>query len=158
MPNPLVGISLHQRIWIVYFIITAIVLTIGTVIGLGVELNEIRVDKQQSGRVIYVGFLCAGGTSLLIGIGFVIVPLDRTALTKQQNRFSFNKSIFSNNIPKQKLLGNKTNNNVDDDNNNKNNNNSSRSSSITNEYETEKQISSEIEEEYTTIELNEMSE
>ena len=76
MPNPFIGISVHQRLWIIYFIVTAVILTIGTVIGFGVELNEIRLDKQQSGRVIYVGFLCAGGTVLLIGITFLFFPVE----------------------------------------------------------------------------------
>ena len=91
MPNPFIGISIHQRLWIIYFIVTAVVLTIGTVIGFGVELNEIRVDQQQSGRVIYVGFLCAGGTALLIGIAFLFVPVDEYSTRK--NKYSFSGSI-----------------------------------------------------------------
>lgn len=101
MPNPLIGITLHQRLWFIYFVVTAVLLTIGIVIGFGVELNIIRVDRQQSGRVIYVGFLSAGGISLIIGLAFIFVPVDR-----KTSHYSFTGSITNQHSNRSSLLKN----------------------------------------------------
>ena len=49
---------------VAHVVAMCVMLGVGLVMALAVELGAIRIDKEQTGRVLYVGILSSGGTLL----------------------------------------------------------------------------------------------
>ena len=69
---------------------------IGFIIAIGVELDIVKIDKQQSGRVVYVSCLSSGSTLFILVIIYFTIPKDEV-----KNRDT-ERLIFSNSKQKHK--------------------------------------------------------
>lgn len=60
-----------------HLVVMCVMLGIGTVMSLAVELGAIRIDQEQTGRVLYVGILSSGATLLVVWVARPFVIYER---------------------------------------------------------------------------------